>query len=39
MNAAGTTLALILLLICAALWVRAMYHQWTYTESIATAAP
>ena len=35
----GNTIAGILLLVCALLWMRAMYHQWTYTSTIKDIHP
>lgn len=34
MNKLGNTVALLLLVICALLWLRAMYHQWQYTATV-----
>ena len=34
MNGVANTIAAILLVVCALLWLRAMYHQWTYTGSV-----
>ena len=33
MNAAGNTIAVLLLLICVVLWVIAMYNQWKYVHT------
>ena len=32
MNRAGNALALVTLVVCGALWLRAMYHQYIYTQ-------
>lgn len=32
MNRLGNALALALLVVCALLWIRAMYHQWQFTS-------
>ena len=34
MNKVGNTLALILLVVCVLLWLRAMYHEWQYTATV-----
>jgi hypothetical protein len=34
MTGIANTLAGILLVVCALLWLRAMYHQWTYTGTV-----
>ena len=33
MNAAGNTIAVLLLLICVVLWMIAMYNQWKYVHT------
>ena len=34
MNGVANTIAAVLLVVCALLWLRAMYHQWTFTSNV-----